>query len=79
MADFSVPITVPDNKATELLDALRWKWYAVGMTPEDYAQITPAELRARLKEKIEAELKAAYIEHKRWLASQAAPTDIDIT
>lgn len=80
MADFSIPLTVPDNKTTELVDALRWKFFHASMTPEDYAQITPAQLRARLKEQNENFLKAAFIEHKRWLASQAASNDsIDIT
>lgn len=78
MADFSVPITVPDAKVAELADALRWKWYSVNMTPEEYARVTAAELRAKLKEQIEGQLRAAFIEHKRWLAAQAAQAGADI-
>lgn len=81
MADFSIPITVPDAKVAELVDALRWKWFHTNMTPEDYARVTPAQLRAYLKRQTEEQLKAAFIEHKRWIAAQAAQAsaDIDIT
>ena len=79
MADFSIPLKVPDAKVAELADALRWKFFHTSMTPEDYAKVTPAQLRAKLKEQNENFLKAAFIEHKRWLAAHAQRDTIDIT
>lgn len=79
MADFSISLTVPDAKLAELVDALRWKFFHTSMKPEDYAQVTPAQLRAKLKEQNENFLKDAFIEHKRWLAAQAQTDTIEIT
>lgn len=74
MAQFDVPITVPDAKVQELLAALNWKWTADGQ-----GGMTPAEVRANLKMRVELMLKNIYREHKEWLAEQAADTTIDIT
>lgn len=75
MADFSVPITVPDAKVSELVAALNWKWRG----PTGGADMTPAELRAETKRRVEAMFRQIYREHKEYLAAQGASADIDIT
>lgn len=74
MADFTVPLTVPDAKVSELVAALNWKW-----SPDGQGNMTPAELRAETKRRIELMLRNIYREHREWLAEQAADTNIDIT
>ena len=74
MADFSVQITVPNEKVQELVDALNWKW-----TIDGSGGMTPAQLRANFKTRVEAMLKGIYREHKEWLVSQAVTDDLDVT
>ena len=79
MADFSVSITVPDGKATELLDAINWH---VGRVDENGNPdpMTAAEARAWLKEATENSLRGIFTRHKKHLRDQQAIDDaIDIT
>lgn len=66
MADFSIPITVPDDKVADLIDALNGAWNAPG-APD----MTPAQLRAELKRRIEDQLRRIYTVHMRDKAKQA--------
>lgn len=75
MADFTIPLTVPDAKVSELVAALNWKWRG----PTGGPDMTPAELRAETKRRVELMLRNIYREHREWLAEQAADTNIDIT
>jgi len=80
MADFSIPITVPDDKVADLIDALNVEW-----GPPGGPAMTPAELRAELKRRIEEQLKRVYRNHKRRQARQgydqdlATLPDLDVT
>lgn len=79
MADFSVPLTVPDNKVTELLDAINW---SVNRTDEngDPDPMTGTEARAWLKSSVEQSLRDIFKRHKEHLRAQQAIVDsIDIT
>lgn len=58
MADFSIPITVPDAKVAELVDALNWAW-------ADDTPMTGPELRAELKRRVEDQLREIYKNYKR--------------
>ena len=76
MADFSVSITVPDEKTSELVDALRWAWGA----KDDGEPKTPAELKAEFKTRSEAALKDVFKRHKEHLRAQSViDTAIDVT
>lgn len=79
MADFSVSITVPDGKVTELLDAINWhvdRRDADG-NPDP---MTAQEARDWLKSSTENALRGIFKRHKEYLRSQQAVDDsIDIT
>lgn len=68
MADFSIPITIPDHLVPEVLEALQYE-FGNGMP------MTPAEIRAKLKKRVEDQIRAAYKNYKR----QSLNVDIDIT
>ena len=76
MADFSVPVNIPDGKVTELVAALQWHW---GPASDDgqgnVVQYTPAQLRAKLKESVENSLKDIFTRHKQHLRAQAEIDD----
>jgi len=71
MADFTIPLTVPDNKVAELVAALRWHWPA----PEG-TEFTNAQLRAKLKASVESSIRDIFTRHKEYLRAQ---TEIDNT
>ena len=76
MADFSVALTVPDDKVTELAAALRWHWGQKSPGVE----YTQAELRAKLKSSVEDSIRGIFLRHKEHLRnSQAVSGDIAIT
>ena len=66
MADFSVSITVPNEKRSELVEALRWHWGP----NEDDSEKSVSELRAALKTSVESSLRDIFIRHKRYLRDQ---------
>ena len=68
MANFSVGITVPDDKVDDLVAALRHQWFY----GED---VTVSQIRVELKRRVEEQLRTAYREHMR---RQIKP-EIDIT
>jgi len=71
LADFSIPITVPDDKVADLIDALNAEW-----GPPGGPAMTPAQLRAELKRLTEANLRRIYRNHKRRQAKQAYDQDL---
>ena len=71
MADFSVPLTVPDDKVAGLVAALRWHW---GQKSEG-VEYTNAELRAKLKASVEASLRDIYKRHLEHLRAQTPVDD----
>jgi len=80
MADFSVTLTVPDDKVAELIDAINWNDPPVDENGAPAADRTGAECRAWFKERCENALKDIYKRHKEYLRSQQAiDTDIDVT
>jgi hypothetical protein len=68
MADFSIPITIPDEHVAEILEALE---YELG----DGDPMTPAEIRAKFKKRVENQIRAIYQNYKR----RNVNVDIDIT
>lgn len=85
MAVFDIPVTVPDAKVDELVDALRWRHGQVeeidNSDPENpvvtLRDRTPAELRAILKVDVIDNLKNCVIRHKKFLAAQTAAETIN--
>lgn len=76
MANFSISLTVPDDKVTELVEALCWHWGQKSPGVE----YTTAELRAKLKASVEDSLKGIFLRHKEHLRnSQAVSGNIAIT
>ena len=71
MADFSISLTVPDNKVTELVAAMRWH-YGEKSEGVEYSQ---AELRGLLKTSVENSLKNIFTRHKVYLRDQGALKD----
>lgn len=59
MADFSLPVTVPDDKVSEFLDALRWHY--------KMPSATPAQLRQKAVEDLHADLIKIFKDYKRSL------------
>jgi len=80
MADFSITLTVPDDKISEFVDALNWAW---GENDNGDGTTTPktgAELRAEFKQRSENALKDVFRRYKEHLRQQqAVDDDIDIT
>ena len=81
MADFSIPLTVPDAKVSELIDALNWQW---GETDSGDGTTTPktcAEIKVELKARTEQVLKDVFLRYKEHIRSQQVVVDgeLDIT
>ena len=81
MADFSIPLTVPDAKVSELIDALNWQW---GETDNGDGTTTPktcAEIKVELKARTEQVLKDVFLRYKEHIRSQQVVVDgeLDIT
>jgi hypothetical protein len=72
MADFSVTLTVPNDKVNDLVAALRWHWGEKSPGVE----YTQNELRAKLKTSVESSLHDIFRRHKEHLRAQ---TPIDAT
>ena len=72
MADFNISITIPDDKVSPLVDAIKWDDGGRGDTP---STLTPAQARNAMKLFLIAHMKSIYLDHKKWLAEQAAHTD----
>lgn len=76
MADFSISITVPNDKVALLVAALRAQWGPFMVGPDDdIAQITPAQLRVEFKRRAENMLRREYIKYTK---SEAASNAVDI-
>jgi len=71
MADFSISITVPDDKISDLLDAIRRE--------DGDGSLTAAECKAVLKAHGEQWLRKVYRKHKQAIQDAAGQNDIDIT
>ena len=75
MADFSIQLTVPDEKVTELVDALNWSWND-GEVPD--VPLTGAEIKTELKSRIEMDLQRrfkTYKNHLRYIAATNLDSD----
>lgn len=75
MADFSISLTVPDNKVTELVAALRWHWGQVDDGAGGLRDRTQGELKGKLKESVEGSVKNIFTRHKKHLRDQGALND----
>lgn len=73
MADFSLnPITVPDDKVADFIEALRWHF--------DNQAATPAQLKALVTDKVRADLVGIYKAWRKYQLTINPPSDeIDIT
>ena len=72
MADFSLPVTVPDDKVSEFLDALRWHY--------KMPTATPAQLRNKAAEDLRTDLIKMFKAYKRYQLEINPPSDeINIT
>lgn len=67
MADFSIPITIPDHLVPEVLEALE---YELG----DGEPMTPMQIRAKFKKRVENQIRGIYQNYKR----RNVNVDIDI-
>jgi hypothetical protein len=72
MADFSIPITVPDGKVADLVSALK-DYYG---TKEDGSDYSTAELKDLFAADVRRRLGVHY---KDWLKKQAADPDLGAT
>lgn len=80
MADFSVALTVPDDKVQELLDAINWTDPPVDGNGDPLPDRNATESKAWFKERAENALKDIFKRHKEFLRDQQAISDqIDIT
>lgn len=78
MADFSVPLTVPDAKVAELLDAINWSVNRLDENGNPDPMSGP-EARAWLKASVQQSLRDIFRRHKEHLRAQKAIDDaIDI-
>ena len=59
MADFTIPITIPDEKLSTFIDALRRNYGA----NDDGSDKTPAELKVNVKTSVTRMLRKIYILH----------------
>ena len=72
MADFSLPVTIPDTHVDDFMDALRWHY--------DMSNATPAELKTLAADELRSELKAVFKAYKKHIWQTSPPSDeIDIT
>lgn len=77
MAAFNLNITVPDNKVSELVDALNWH-YADEQPKDgngDPIPETAGQLRARVESHTIQALKDIFKRHKEYLREQQAIDD----
>jgi len=72
MADFSIPVTIPDGKVNDFVSALRLYYGRKG----DGTEFTVAELKARVKDETERRFKSIY---KEWKAAQSNTDDLGIS
>jgi len=80
MANFSVSLTVPNDKVGELVDALNWAWGEKDNGDGTTTPKTAAELKAELKARSKKSLKDVYLRYKEHLRNiQSVEGDIDIT
>ena len=72
MADFTLPVTVPDDKVDTFMDALRWHYKMSNATPAELKTLATNELRANLKD--------VFKQYKKWYHANNPPSDeIDLT
>jgi len=72
MADFSIPVVIPDDKVADFLDALRYSYKAPAATS--------AELKDMVTQDVRNNLKAKYKEWRAYQLKINPPSDeIDIT
>lgn len=64
MADFTIPLTVPDDKVNDLIDALNWS-FNDGEDP--VIPLTAAQLRDKLKARVQGDLERRFKEHRHYL------------
>ena len=57
MADFSLPVTVPDDKVDEFIDGLRWHYDNDAATPQQLRDLVAADVRQILKQRYKAWIK----------------------
>ena len=75
MADFSLSITIPDDKVAEMIDALNWNY---GQLEEDgeLRDRTAAELKALVNAGTVQALKDIYKRYQAYLLTQSPVDDI---
>jgi len=72
MTDFSLPVTIPDDKTSEFMSALRWHFRMNTATPAELKALATADLRADLIKIFKA--------YKRHIHETQPPSDeIEIT
>ena len=54
MADFSVPITVPDDKLQDFLESQRWHYDNAAATPQELRDAVAADVRQLLVKRYKA-------------------------
>lgn len=72
MADFSISITVPDAKVSELVAAMNWAWGYTGEVGSPTAPRTGAQLRDEFKVRSVQALKDIHQRHQQYLREQQA-------
>ena len=72
MTDFSIPVSIPDEKTSEFMSALRWHFKMATATPAELKALAAADLRADL-----IKIFKAYKRHQ-W-ETQPPSDEIDIT
>ena len=71
MGTFNLTITYPDNKATELMAALRWHFGQVEEIVDDVPtmrDLTAVEIKDKLEDLTMSGIRRIFIKHKRSLA-----------
>lgn len=77
MAEFTITITVPNDKVDDLKAAFGWVY---GGRVEGTTPATPAAIRAQFKDAIARRMRTVYRQHKIWLGNQDVPdTDLGET
>jgi hypothetical protein len=66
MADYTLTVTIPDNKQTEFIAALRWHFGK----KEDGNEYSASELRAKLKESLQNSMSDIFKRYKVYLRDQ---------
>ena len=77
MAEFNVPLTIPDGKLSTFIDALRWSWGPIQDGEDENGPVmrdkTPAELKAEAAER----QREAYLDiYRRYVKEQASSAAI---